>query len=428
MCKKVFLKTFGCQMNERDSEWMLGQLITSEWTLTEVIEDANLIIINTCSVRYHAEHRAISFLGSLRKLKKEKNFKIVLTGCTAEVYGEELLKRYSHLDGVFGPSQEGELIENIDRVLKSDRIKAVGRQSGLKCFHKEGDYRKRALSAFVSIMEGCNNFCTYCIVPHTRGRERSRPIEEIVDEVSSLKDRGCKEITLLGQNVNSYENDGFVKLLEGIDKTGIERVRFMTSHPKDADVELFKAMRDLKSLCNHLHLPLQSGSNKILKLMNRSYTISSYFNLVKCYRKFNPQGAITTDIIVGFPGEERGDFKKTLSALKRIGFDSAFIFKYSSRPETKAADFIDSVSDQDKRDRNNILLQVQREIASKKKRGLVGRSCEVLFESEDKRGYNLGRSCENYSVGVEGKGLVGSLKNVKITRITDNSLIGEIIE
>ncbi|MDP8215991.1 MAG: tRNA (N6-isopentenyl adenosine(37)-C2)-methylthiotransferase MiaB [Candidatus Kaelpia imicola] len=415
-------------MNERDSEWMLGQLIASGWSLTERAEDANLIVINTCSVRYHAEHRAISFLGSLRKLKKEKDFKIVLTGCTAEVCGEELLKRYSHLDGVFGPSQEDELIENIDRVLKGERIKAVGKQVGLKCFYKERDYRKRSLSAFVSIMEGCDNFCSYCIVPHTRGRERSIPAEEIVNEVSSLKDRGYKEITLLGQNVNSYKNGGFVRLLEKIDKTGIERVCFMTSHPKDAGFDLFKAMRDLKSVCNHLHLPLQSGSDKILKLMNRNYTLSDYLNLVKCYRKFNPQGAITTDIIVGFPGEERRDFKKTLSALKRIGFDFAFIFKYSSRPETKASGFVDTVSDQDKRDRNNILLQVQGEIALKKKRGLVGRFCEVLFEADDKRGYTIGKSSENHSIKVKGKGLVGSIKDVKIAEIVDNSLIGEIVE
>ncbi len=415
-------------MNERDSEWMLGQLVASGWILTETIDDAGLVIINTCSVRYHAEHRAISFLGSLRKLKNEKNFKIVLTGCTAEVYGEGLLKRYGHLDGVFGPSQENELIDDIDKVLKGKKVKAVGKQSGLKCFHKEGDYRKRSLSAFVSIVEGCDNFCTYCIVPYTRGRERSKPIEEIVSEVKSLKDRGYKEITFLGQNVNSYQNGGFVKLLERIDKTGIERVRFMTSHPKDAGLNLFKAMRDLKSLCNHLHLPLQSGSDKILKLMNRNYILSDYLNLIKRYRELNPQGAITTDIIVGFPGEDEDDFKKTLSVLREIEFDSAFIFKYSSRPETKASGFIDNLSDQDKRDRNNTLLQIQKEITSKKKEGLVGRFSEVLFEAEDKKGYGLGRSSENYSIKVKGNGLVGSLKNVKITQIVDNNLIGDMVE
>ena len=425
---KVYIKTFGCQMNERDSEWMLGALIGTEWSLTNKAEDSDLVIINACSVRYHAEHRAISFLGSLRKLKEKNGFKIVLTGCTAEVYREELLKRYSYLDGIFGPSQEDELIENIGKILEGKRMSAVGKQDGLKCFYKDGDYRERSLSAFVSIMEGCDNFCTYCIVPYTRGRERSRAKEEVLDEIKSLKDRGCKEITLLGQNVSSYQNGGFVKLLEDIDKTGIDRVRFMTSHPKDSNGDLFKAIRDLKSLCNHLHLPLQSGSDRILKLMNRKYDLPDYLNLVDSYREFNPFGAITTDIIVGFPGENLEDFTATHSALKRIEFDSAFVFKYSLRPETKAAVLLDDVLEEDKKKRNNILLKTQKEIVSKKKRTLVGRLAEVLFEVEDESGYSFGRSSENYTIKVQEKGLVGSIKDVKIIEIINNNLVGEIVE
>ncbi len=426
--KKVYIRTFGCQMNERDSEWMLGALIGSGWILANRVEDADLVIINTCSVRYHAEHRAISFLGSLKKLKDRKGFKIILTGCTAEVYRGDLLKRYSYLDGIFGPSQEDELIERVDEILKGRRLKAVGSQEGLKSFYKDKDHRERPLSAFVSIMEGCDNFCTYCIVPYTRGRERSRDKREILDEIKFLKNRGYKEIVLLGQNVSSYQNGGFVELLRDIDKIEIERVRFMTSHPKDSNRDLFKAIRDLKSLSNHLHLPLQSGSDKILKLMNRKYTISDYLNLVDLYRDFNPSGAITTDIIVGFPGESMEDFEATHSVLKRVEFDSAFIFKYSLRPETDASKLSDDVLEQDKKDRNNMLLKTQKDIVLKKKRALVGSLVEVLFETEDKRGYSLGRSSENYSIRVKGNNLVGSIKSVKIIEIVDNNLIGEIIE
>jgi tRNA-2-methylthio-N6-dimethylallyladenosine synthase len=415
-------------MNERDSEWMLGSLISVGWCLVDNPEHADLIIINTCSVRYHAEHRAISFLGSLKKLKEKSGFKIVLTGCTAEVYKDELLKRYSYLDGIFGPSEEYELIDKIDKILKGQRLRAVGSQDRLKSFCEKKDYRAKTLSAFVSIMEGCNNFCSYCIVPYTRGRERSRAKNEILNEIRSLKDRGCREITLLGQNVNSYQSGGFVKLLEEIETTGIDRVRFMTSHPKDAKRELFKAIKDLKSLCNHLHLPLQSGSDKILKAMNRGYKISDYLKLVDSYREFNPKGAITTDIIVGFPGEDRVDFEKTLDILKRVEFDSAFIFKYSSRPETEASKLSDSVLDPEKRDRNNTLLRVQKELVLKKKRSLVGNLVNILFEAEDKCGYSIGRSSENHSVKVKGKGLVASIKDVKITAITGNNLIGEIVE
>ena len=438
MGEKVYIKTFGCQMNERDSEWIIGRLLSEGWELADNPANADLAIVNTCSVRKHAEDRAFSLVGRLKKIKNQKpNFKIALIGCSAEAYKEEIFGRFPYVDLVIGPAKENKFLE----FLKEERkILSVGEEGENKEFIPECDYRRKRFSAFVSIMEGCDNFCSYCIVPYVRGRERSRPLKEIVNEVKCLVDKGYKEVMLLGQNVNSYKldsssvgslgrdkNNGFIKLLEEIDKTGIERIRFMTSHPKDASGDLFRAMRDLEHVCEHLHLPLQSGSDKILKLMNRNYTLDRYLGLVDEYRKILPSGSLTTDIIVGFPGEEEEDFEATLNALLKIEFDSAFIFKYSPRPYTSASKLKDNVPRQEKERRNNLALAVQKEISFRKKMILLGKSLEVLLE-EHKNGMTLGRSRENFTVEVEGKLPRGEVFQIVVDEARINSLKGKCLE
>ena len=425
-------------MNFRDSEWMLGHLLSRGWEATDTPKDADLAIVNTCSVRYHAEHKAFSLLGVLRKIKDKTGLKIVLTGCTAEVYKDRLFRDFPYLDAVFGTAEEKELIEKIDEIINNDeKVFAIGKQTGVKCFYSNCDYRKGKITSFVSIMEGCNNFCSYCIVPYVRGRERSREVDDVLNEIKALIDKGYKEVMFLGQNVNSYQSSGsrgkgeginFIKLLEKVDKTRIERVRFMTSHPKDADEDLFKAMRDLPHVCEHLHLPLQAGSDKILKLMNRGYTLAHYLKLVDSYRRIIPHGSITTDIIVGFPGESVEDFDKTVFAMNKIEFDSAFIFKYSPRPNTAANKFDDNVTREEKERRNSIALFIQEEISSRKKAKLEGNTLEVLFQTKDKSGFYKGRSRQNFTVYAEGSLLEGKVKNVKIKEVRINSLRGEIIE
>lgn len=428
-------------MNERDSEWMLGRLLSSGWEIAENPESADLVVINTCSVRKHAEDRAFSFLGRLKKIKKQKpKFKIAFTGCTAQAYGEALIQRFPYIDILLSPSGEKEILNSVKRALNGNsKVIILNTDQEPKEFEGRGDYRKKEFSAFVSIMEGCDNFCSYCIVPYVRGRERSRPLKEIIDEVKCLVDKGYKEVMLLGQNVNSYQldsllagssggdkNKGFIKLLEEVNKTGIERIRFMTSHPKDASSDLFKAMRDLEHVCEHLHLPLQSGSDKILKLMNRNYTLDKYLRLVEEYRKILPSGSLTTDIIVGFPGEGIEDFEATIKALLKIEFDSAFIFKYSTRPHTPASKLEDDVSKEEKERRNNLALAVQKEISLRRKMRLVGKKLEVLFE-EQKNEITLGRSRENFTVEVKEKPPLGKICEVMVEEASMNSLKGKCV-
>jgi tRNA-2-methylthio-N6-dimethylallyladenosine synthase len=435
---KVYIKTFGCQMNERDSEWMVGRLLSSGWEIAENPESADLVIINTCSVRKHAEDRAFSFLGRLKKIKKQKpKFKIAFTGCTAQAYGESLIQRFPYIDILLSPSGEKQILNSVEKVFnENSKVVILNTEQEPKDFAHRGDFRKKEFSAFVSIMEGCDNFCSYCIVPYVRGRERSRPLKEIVTEVKCLVEKGYKEVMLLGQNVNSYRlqatgyrlqrNNGFIKLLEEVDKTGIERIRFMTSHPKDASSDLFKAMRDLEHVCEHLHLPLQSGSDKILKLMNRNYTLEKYLRLVEEYRKILPSGSLTTDIIVGFPGEGMEDFEATIKALLKIEFDSAFIFKYSIRPHTPASKLEDDVPKDEKERRNNLALAVQKEISLRRKMKLVGKKLEVLFE-EQKNEITLGRSRENFTVEVKEKLPLGKICEVMVEEASMNSLKGKCV-
>jgi tRNA-2-methylthio-N6-dimethylallyladenosine synthase len=365
--KKVLIRTFGCQMNVRDSEFVAGLLLKSGFALAGSIADADIIIFNSCSVRGHAEERLFNNIWQLKKAKlKNPELVIGVMGCTAQSYKQKLIEMIPLIDFVCGPGNEGDLPEIVKDVLKNRCAMIAVDKVNEKRPEIDPEYRDSKPKAFVSIGEGCNNFCSYCIVPYVRGRERSRDEKDIVKEVKSLARRGFTEITLLGQNVNSYGKVGsrqsavhsFVKLLEKLNKIkGIKLIRFMTSHPKDASAELFKAIGSLDKVDKRLHLPIQSGSDRILKLMNRGYTRKKYMELVGAFKRLVPGGSITTDIIVGFPTETRKDFNGTLNVIKKCGFESAFIFKYSPRPPAKAHLLKDDVSKKEKEKRHEEALR-----------------------------------------------------------------------
>ena len=372
--KRILLRTFGCQMNERDSELVTGLFLEKGYKLAVSPDEADVILFNTCSVRNHAEHRAISNMGALLKRKAAKRkaatggLKIYgIIGCTAQALKKELFKMLPELDIVCGTGDISKLPKLVEEA-KDRKVLALGNADKFLP-DKDSSYRKNKSHAYVSIMRGCDNFCSYCIVPYVRGRERSRKVSDIVLEIENLAKRGIKEITLLGQNVNSYR-DGkhdfadLLKILNKIECT--EVVSFLTSHPKDAHVNLFEALRDLDKIKKHLHLPLQSGSDEILKAMNRGYTAKKYLSLANKARDIVPGLRLTTDIIVGFPGETDIDFKDTLDLMKEIKFNAAYIFKYSPREGTKAAGMNDDIPEDIKKKRHNKLLTLQKEISNEK--------------------------------------------------------------
>jgi tRNA-2-methylthio-N6-dimethylallyladenosine synthase len=363
MDRKVYIRTFGCQMNVRDSELVSGLFLGKGYKLARSPEDADIILFNTCSVRQHAEERVWGNIGMLRKLKQRRPGIIIgVIGCMAQRLGGDFFRRSDLVDIVCGPCDEEKLPLLVEKSIKTrQRLLNVGnlgrpRKEKIIC-----GYTRSKTFAYVNISHGCNNFCSYCIVPYVRGKETNRKPERIIREIKTLAKRGIKDIMLLGQNVNSYKY-GFVKLLKNInDIKGIQRISFMTSHPKDANEDLFKAMAGMPKMVRHLHLPLQSGSDRILKRMNRCYTAKKYLSLVEELRKLVPGCRLTTDIIVGFPGETWTDFKKTLDLMKRIRFDAAYIFKYSPRPPAASSRFRDNVSRHQKEKRHQILLKLQKE-------------------------------------------------------------------
>ncbi len=418
-------------MNARDSEFVMGAMIEDGFCRADSFESADVIVFNSCSVRKHAEDRLFSNIGDLAKLKKKKPGIVVgLMGCAAQLYKDKAFERAPLLDFVCGTGNEGDMPGLVRGILADRcRVVAAGGMDGRKP-ESFPQYRESAFKAFVSIGEGCNNFCSYCVVPYVRGRERSRRPADIVREVKELAGRGFKEVTLLGQNVNSYEL-GFVRLLEKLNKIdGIERIRFMTSHPKDASTELFRAMRDLDKVCEHLHLPLQSGSDRILKLMNRKYTSSKYRKLIADYRKIVPDGSLTTDVIAGFPSETDKDFKDTLEFVKEAGFDSAFTFKYSPRPPAKAGKLKDNVSEAVKAKRLETIIDLQCKISLKRNSALIGKEVEVLVDGRGRRDPSelSGRTRANKTaVFSGGAGLIGKLVTVKIEAATPYALKGRIV-
>jgi tRNA-2-methylthio-N6-dimethylallyladenosine synthase len=431
-------------MNFRDSEEIAGIFMQKGWELAASPEEADVAIFNTCSVREHAEDRAISNIGALKALKKKRPGMVIgVMGCMAKAQGEKIIKRLPIVDFITGPANIYDIPGMVDGILANRRQGTViATDKEARPYVGNIAYHTKGVSALVTIMEGCNNFCSYCIVPYVRGREVGRPADDIIDEIKKLADEGYKEVTLLGQNVNSYNNGDtlpqsrvspngtspFVALLQGINGIGgIERIRFLTSHPKDAGEELFKAMRDLPKVCEHLHLPLQSGSDRMLRSMNRGYTAADYMKKVEMLRKHVPDCAITTDVIVGYPGETDEDFMLTKKLIEDVGFNSAFIFKYSPRPPAKASGLDDDVPMKVKEGRNQALLKLRDKISGLKDKEFIGGQTEVLVENVCRKEKHkvTGRNRQNIKAVFEGgSALIGTIKRVKISSIVGHTLAG----
>ncbi|MBC2581367.1 tRNA (N6-isopentenyl adenosine(37)-C2)-methylthiotransferase MiaB [Clostridium sp. DJ247] len=435
--KLFFLETWGCQMNEEDSEKISGMLKMIGYHRTEIKASADLIIFNTCCVRENAELKVFGNLGALKKLKEMKpNLIIAICGCMMQQEGmaESIVKKFPFVDIVFGTHNAYKFPEYLNRVKQEGKsvIEIQDKEDGIvEGFPVD---RESNVKAFVTIMYGCNNFCTYCIVPYVRGRERSRKPEDIISEIEDLVSKGYKEVTLLGQNVNSYGKDlvpklSFAELLRKINEvTGLERVRFMTSHPKDLTEDVIEAIAECDKLCDQIHLPVQSGSTRILKKMNRSYTKDQYLELTNKIRAVVPNAAITTDIIVGFPGETDEDFEETLDLARQVQYDSAFTFIYSRRKGTPADEMEDQVDDAVKHERFNRLVEVINDSAAKKNKEYEGRTVEVLVEglSKNDEAKLMGRTSSGKLVNFIGdKETIGTLVKVKITKVNAFSLAGE---
>ncbi len=423
-------------MNERDSEAVTGILFDRGYTAAASPEEADLLLYNTCSVRDHAEQKLFGRMGAFRKLKEANPSLVIgILGCMAQEHGDSFFRKNPEIDLVCGPgnlSQVPDLVEAIeaDRSprLATDRLNDEYGLDGVA-------YRGDDLKALVTIMTGCDHRCTYCIVPYTRGDERSRESESVVRELKDLDRRGFKEAMLLGQNVNSYgkglaEPVDFADLLARIQHAapGIARLRFITSHPKDAHTRLFTAMRDLPMVCEHLHLPVQSGADPVLKRMKREHTIAWFLDQIDEYRATVPEGSLTTDLITGFPGETEKDFLDTLALVERVRFDAAFIFTYSPRPGTPALKLRDDVPAQEKARRHRALLEAQKAAGLSRNAGLVGRTVEVLFESASRKdpSRQVGRTRSYKRVVVpSGEALRGRFETVRVTGVADETLIGE---
>ena len=451
MTKGIFLHTFGCQMNVRDSEIVLGMLGEKGFSQVQNPEEADVILINTCSVRAHAEDKAVSLMGRFQKIKERRpNLLLGMIGCQAKAQGEALFDHLPCLDLILGPANIYDLPVVLDRALSGEpRILAIDKPMRPEDGKVEL-FRAGRIKAFVSIMEGCNHACSYCIVPTTRGRERSRKSSEILDEVRRLFERQYREVMLLGQNVNSYgkgleEAIDFPGLLYDLDNFARAqgpsaerfRIRFTTSHPLDASERMFEAMRDCPTVCEFLHLPVQSGSSRILRAMLRGYTREHYLERLAKLRDIAPKVVLSTDIIIGFPGETEEDFEKTVSLMREVAYDHAFIFKFSPRPGTRAAQLGDDVPRAVQEERLQRLLALQDEISLKKHAALVGTTQEVLVEepaSGEKLARHLGQTgpfclkgrtrTQKLVVFISEQSSIGEFVPVRIEKVTPHTLLG----
>ena len=434
--RSYHIVSMGCQMNARDSESIAGMLEEMGMRREDVREQADLILYNTCCVRENAENKALGNVIWLKELKKDKpELLICVGGCMTQEKGmaATMKKRYPFIDLIYGTHNMYRLPEYLYRVLRD-------RQPVVEVIETDGEVvegmpekRGSDFSAFVNIMYGCNNFCTYCIVPYVRGRERSREPEAIIDEALRLRDKGVQEIMLLGQNVNSYRGGGaeFANLLYRLDRLEIPRIRFMTSHPKDLSDELIAAYGELKHLMPHLHLPVQAGSNEILHEMNRRYTREHYLDLVSRLRAARPDIGLTTDIIVGFPGETLEQFEETMSLVDEVRYDSAYTFIYSPRVGTKAASMPDATPAEVKSERIQRLIDRQHQITAEILSGMVGTKETVLVESVSARdeGWVGGKTPRALMVNFPGDAsLIGKFVEVEITSAGRNTLRGKIVE
>lgn len=438
--KKYCVVTYGCQMNLHESEKISGILSGMGMSAVNEPENADVVVFNTCCIRDTAERRALGNIGKMKELKKKnKNLLIVVTGCMTQQNGfaENMKERYQYVDVILGTHNISDLENQIRiRLEKKKRVAAVLDTDGYIDDETTPVTRTSFPNAWVNINYGCNNFCTYCIVPYVRGRERSRDIKSIISECEKLISDGYKEITLLGQNVNSYGNDvpdenvNFANLLREVAKIdGKFRIRFMTSHPKDLTEDVVKAIRDNDKICNNIHLPIQAGSNSVLKNMNRRYTREHYLGLIDMIRRYLPDCGITTDIMVGFPYETEEDFLDTMDIVEKVRFSTAFTFIYSVRKGTKAAE-MPQIPYEIKQNRIKRLIARQNEITEEISKDYVGNVYEILVEGmqEKKNGYVVGRTESGRLVSAKGdESMIGEFKNVKITAVKNAQLLGEIL-
>ncbi len=460
MLHYLYIETVGCQMNVLDSEMVVASLRGRGYELVHDPQDADTILLNTCSVRQHAEEKIYSILGKLKRYKERDPRKVIgVLGCMAQKDQRLIFDRAPHVDIVVGP---GQLQQTADLIEKARS--GAGRQVGLSLGRRDGPVRKIRRShetfdplrdssmrptpfqAYLRIQIGCDKFCTYCVVPMTRGPEQGRPPEEILAEARILADQGCKEITLLGQTVNSYRYKSggtttrladLLYTLDGLD--GIERLKFVTNYPKDMTVDLLEAARDLRKCSTYLHVPLQSGSNRILQRMKRGYTVEDYREMMDCVREMLPDAAVSSDFIVGFCGETEEEFQQSVVMVRECRFKNSFIFKYSERPGTKAADlYPDDVPDEVKRRRNNELLALQNAISEKDNRRFTGSTVEILVEGRSKKAEKRGEAgdvlqltgrttCDRIVVFDGTRRLIGEILPVVIRDCTAHTLIGEVV-
>ncbi|MCX5848312.1 MAG: tRNA (N6-isopentenyl adenosine(37)-C2)-methylthiotransferase MiaB [Deltaproteobacteria bacterium] len=436
--KYLYIQTFGCQMNVHDSEQMVALLSGTGYKLTDNIKLADLIILNTCSIREKAAQKVYSELGRLVKLKEQNPELIIgVGGCLAQHLGTKFHKKALHLDIVFGTHnihRLPQLLVVIERERK--KITEIDFYKSINSIGVFAPPQRGAVSAFVTIMQGCNNFCAYCVVPYLRGPEMSRPADDIIEEVKKLADCGIREVTLLGQNVNSYGKTlsnglNFTSLIKKIGKiSDIERIRFTTSHPRDLSDELINCFAEEAKLCEHIHLPVQSGSNRILALMNRGYTVEEYIKKIDNLRKLSPSISITSDIIVGFPGETKKDYQETIDMMKKIRFDSLFSFKYSERKGTIAQKLEYKVEESEKLRRLEQLQMLQNQHTLEKNTALEGSNQELLVEGKSKNSENdlMGRTSSWRIVNFKGElELIGKLVDVKISKAYLHSLRGKMV-
>lgn len=438
--KKYCVVTYGCQMNLHESEKISGILSGMGMSAVNEPENADVVVFNTCCIRDTAERRVLGNIGKMKELKKKnKNLLIVVTGCMTQQNGfaENMKERYQYVDVILGTHNISDLENQIRiRLEKKKRVAAVLDTDGYIDDETTPVTRTSFPNAWVNINYGCNNFCTYCIVPYVRGRERSRDMKSIISECEKLINDGYKEITLLGQNVNSYGNDvpdenvNFANLLREVAKIdGKFRIRFMTSHPKDLTEDVVKAIRDNDKICNNIHLPIQAGSNSVLKNMNRRYTREHYLGLIEMIRRYLPDCGITTDIMVGFPYETEEDFLDTMDIVEKVRFSTAFTFIYSVRKGTKAAE-MPQIPYEIKQNRIKRLIARQNEITEEISKDYVGNVYEILVEGmqEKKNGYVVGRTESGRLVSAKGdESMIGEFKNVKITAVKNAQLLGEIL-
>lgn len=434
LSRKLYVETYGCQMNFADTEIVNGIMGKNGYDITDNIDDSAIILINTCSIREMAEARVLQRLTEIKKYKK-KNPKLVvgIIGCMAERLKRDLVSKKGVVDLVLGPDEYRKLPSLIDNLIDTGEKGIAVKLSRVETYDDILPIRKEGISAWLSIMRGCDKFCSFCVVPYTRGRERSRPLEGVIREVKQLRDEGFKDVTLLGQNVNSYvsEKSDFADLLEACAKAVPDiRLRFTTSHPQDLSLKLIETIANYDNLCNYIHLPVQSGSDRVLELMQRSYTIDHYMKIMDNIKKLIPDVSLSTDIITGFCTETEEDHKMTLEVMKEVRYDGAYMFKYSPREKTKAWKMDDDVDEETKTRRLVEIVELQRDISEEKNRETVGKEFEVIIEGISKKSDKMlfGRTDGNKTVIIPlNDAKPGDKIMVKVNRANSATLFGEAV-